>query len=105
VARLCGHWPQSVLQVAQLLTTEVVTNAVVHGAGAVAFRALCTEHLLRVEVGDTGAGVPKPVKPDSVRRRGGRGLLILAALAADWGVDARDGGKTVWFELRRPGGA
>lgn len=104
MADVCGGWPQSVLQVAQLLTTEIVTNAVIHGAGDVLFRALCTDHLLRVEVGDAGAGVPKPVEPDGVRRRGGRGLLILAALAADWGVEARDGGKTVWFELRRPGG-
>jgi anti-sigma regulatory factor (Ser/Thr protein kinase) len=93
------------LRVAQLLTTEVVTNAVVHGAGEVAFRARCTDHLLRVEVGDSGAGTPEPVEPDNPRRRGGRGLSILEALAADWGIEAWDGGKTVWFELRRPDGA
>jgi anti-sigma regulatory factor (Ser/Thr protein kinase) len=102
VATVCADWPAAVLQVAQLLTTEVVTNAVVHGTGAVLFRALCRGNLLRVEVGDAGPGLPRRVQPDGVRRTGGRGLLILAALAADWGVERWDGGKTVWFELRRP---
>jgi hypothetical protein len=29
----------------------------------------------------------------------GRGIMLIETLAADWGVELRDGGKTIWFEL------
>ena len=101
---VCNGWPPSVLRVAQLLTTEVVTNAVVHGTGDVAFRAVQTGNTLRVEVGDTSAALPAQVPVDGASRQGGRGLAILSALAEKWGVEPCEGGKTVWFELRRPAG-
>jgi anti-sigma regulatory factor (Ser/Thr protein kinase) len=103
VATVCEDWPPAQLQVAQLLTTEVVTNAVLHGSGDVALRLVCSRQLLRVEVGDTCAWVPTRVRRDDARREGGRGLVILAALAAAWGVELHDGGKTVWFEVRWSG--
>jgi serine/threonine-protein kinase RsbW len=103
VSEVCAGWPASQLRVAQLLTTEIVTNAVVHGSGEVVLRVAGGDHVLRVEVSDDGPGLPGPVSPTSPRQRGGRGLRILAAMATVWGVEPRDdgAGKTVWFELRR----
>jgi hypothetical protein len=61
--------------------------------------ALTTDGVLRVEVHGSGPGevrVPKP-RPDAEE---GRGLLLVAAVADDWGVRERDPGKVVWCEFR-----
>jgi hypothetical protein len=59
---------------------------------------LTVEHdVLRAEVRDGSAVNPLPREPDE---HGGRGVLILDALASRWGVFGHPGaGKTVWFEL------
>jgi anti-sigma regulatory factor (Ser/Thr protein kinase) len=103
VANACAGWPPSQLRIAHLLTTEVVTNAVVHGRGAVGLRILGDPHVLRVEVSDDGPDLPRLRPLVAPTQRGGRGLHIVTAMATDWGVQPRiDGsGKTVWFELRR----
>ena len=83
---------------AALLTSEVVTNAVVHGDGTVLVRARTGDGRLRVEVEDEGDGAP--VERQAARdAEGGRGLALVAALADDWGVERVPGGKYVWFEL------
>jgi anti-sigma regulatory factor (Ser/Thr protein kinase) len=83
---------------AALLTSEVVTNAVVHGDGTVLVRARTGDGRLRVEVQDDGDGAP--VLQDAARdAEGGRGLALVAALADAWGVEEVTGGKFVWFEL------
>lgn len=82
-----------------LMTSEVVTNAGLHGSGAISFGVECGELLLRVEVGDDDNGRPSvgDVDPEG---ESGRGMLIVDALASTWGViDTTSGGKTVWFEL------
>ncbi|MEV0781492.1 ATP-binding protein [Streptomyces sp. NPDC050423] len=60
--------------------------------------------LLRLEVNDAGAGRPEVRRPGELDK-GGRGLLLVAALAHRWGVDERRAGigKTVWAELLAPG--
>ena len=83
---------------AALLTSEVVTNAVLHGDGTVMVRAHTGGGRLRVEVQDDGEGVP--ALRDAARDdEGGRGLALVAALADDWGIEQVPGGKFVWFEL------
>ncbi len=47
---------------------------------------------------DFGGGSPEP-QPPSTTREGGRGLLIVSALAKAWGIDPAPGGKVVWAEL------
>jgi anti-sigma regulatory factor (Ser/Thr protein kinase) len=90
------------LQDLQLLVTELVTNAVRHGACAgggivVAFRV--DQRILRVDVRDHGLGFdPALVRHPSPGSLAGRGLTIVAALAHRWGVE-RAAGTTVWFEL------
>jgi len=88
----------SAIDVASLLTSELVTNAVVHGATSVGLSATLSNRRLRVEATDCS---PKP----PVARRAadgdtdGRGLAVVASLATDWGYEMRSTGKSVWFEL------
>lgn len=92
-------WDQDDLaEVATLLTSELVTNAVVHAHTAIRLAAELLPPELVVEVGDH-CEVPPVTKPVTTRRTGGRGLLLVAALAERWGTRPDPEGKTVWFAL------
>ncbi|GHJ36901.1 ATP-binding protein [Streptomyces sp. TS71-3] len=83
----------------RLCTSELATNAVLHGAPAgrlVLVRVLLHDALLRIDVQDSGDGTPNKQRvPDTADH--GRGLLLVSAIADDWGVAARQGpGKCVW---------
>ncbi|MFE9421657.1 ATP-binding protein [Kitasatospora sp. NPDC006697] len=85
---------------AELLASELVTNALLHtGAGAVLDAAPTGAGGLLVEVRDEGGGLPAPRSADA-DATSGRGLLLVEALADRWGVRLRADGKTAWFELR-----
>ncbi len=105
---------------AELLASELLTNALVHtdrdalltarlygctadGDGA-AGSALPVPVRLRVEVEDESDQWPKRRTPGE-QASSGRGLLLVEALADDWGVDPRGVGKRMWFELVAPAGA
>ena len=89
------------LRAARLLVSELVTNAVVHGRGAITLRATLDEDRLLVEVVDEGGGFERTIRQRDFTSVGGRGLAIVDAEASRWGVH---GGTThVWFELERPG--
>ncbi len=85
-----------------LVATELVTNAYDHGRGPAEVRMSCTERpcRVRIEVDDHCPEHPAIADP-AVDTPGGRGMQIVAKLAASWGV--RDhpggGGKTVWAEV------
>ncbi len=83
---------------AELMISEVVTNAVIHGRSAVIVEVVVRGARLRVEVTDDGEGLPR-VQPVDDAVASGRGLRIVGMLASDWGVAANTCGKTVWFEL------
>jgi serine phosphatase RsbU (regulator of sigma subunit)/anti-sigma regulatory factor (Ser/Thr protein kinase) len=95
---LAGH-PSDLVQDVELVVTELVTNALLHGHPPVRLR-LHTDHgRIRVEVEDSGRDVPVRVRsgPDSMT---GRGLGLVAALTRGWGVEAAESGaKMVWAEL------
>jgi anti-sigma regulatory factor (Ser/Thr protein kinase) len=99
VRQLLGTFPRDLVATAELLTSEVVTNALVHAANeAVLTVELDCDHL-RVEVLDADEKtdlVPRSVGSASEH---GRGLAIVDALASSWGVESRDAGKAVWFEI------
>ncbi|MFE4668792.1 SpoIIE family protein phosphatase [Streptomyces sp. NPDC056716] len=86
-----------------LMTSEVVTNALVHADSGVDIRMRVHGKHLRVEVRDSDPTppVPEPIvlsnQPGSEWEHG-RGLIIVDALAADWGTAPSGHGKTVWFE-------
>lgn len=80
------------------MTSEVVTNAVVHGSGRVTFRLDVGVTSVRVEVGDDDPQTPRVTAAD-LSQESGRGMVILDALAAAWGVCSAPPGKVVWFEV------
>ena len=90
----CEH----LLDDAALLVSELVTNAVLHARAPVDIRVRKGRYELRIEVYDEGAGVPLPIFTD-IDASAGRGLGLVQAIAACWGVDDTPSGKTVWFEL------
>jgi anti-sigma regulatory factor (Ser/Thr protein kinase) len=99
--RRCGL--TELVPTATLLTSEVVTNAVLHVGGTIALRVTCRPPGVRVEVADTSGQLPVAGDPPQAST-GGRGLQLVEALASDWGT-CRDGpGKIVWFELGVDGG-
>jgi CheY-like chemotaxis protein len=97
----CRRWGcEDILEDAQLVVSELVTNALLHGRGlcelAIAFRS----GWLRVEVRDRGTGGPE-VQAANERSEHGRGLLLVSAMTDAWGVEPLPaGGKVVWAELR-----
>ena len=61
-----------------------------------------TDATLRIDVIDAGTGTPEP-QPADLTAEHGRGLRMVAAVAAAWGMEALpDDGKLVWAELKRP---
>lgn len=98
-AAACGRLGyEQASDVAQLLVSEVATNALVHGAGEVRVRVASTGTGLRFEVADGSSAMPwrRDAGPDA---ESGRGLGLVAALATDWGAFATGEGKVVWFEV------
>jgi anti-sigma regulatory factor (Ser/Thr protein kinase) len=102
VRSACEGWPASSVDVARLLASELVTNAVNHGHGDVGLRITRNDDLLRVEVSDANPELVNLAHPPSDQQPSGRGLRIIDALAASWGrhLDDGSGRKTVWFELQ-----
>lgn len=84
---------------AELLASELVTNALVHTErGAVFDAVLTSEQRLRIEVQDGASRLPGR-RTQTEYATNGRGLLLVEALADDWGVQLRGDGKVTWFEL------
>jgi len=86
------------LDVAQLLTSELVTNAVLHARTTVELFVAVSGNRLRVRVTDRGAGSPEVLDAPSTAESG-RGLMLVDALASRWGVDRDQQCKAVWFEV------
>ncbi|MFJ4849798.1 SpoIIE family protein phosphatase [Streptomyces sp. NPDC088733] len=91
---------------AVVLTSELVTNAVVHAGTAADVQCLRYESAVRIEVADRYPerelplhDAKKQIHPD---HEGGRGLLLCSALAARWGVEYTPANKHVWFHLDLP---
>ncbi len=101
IAESCRGLGRDTAATAQLLATELFTNALHHGSGDITMMVTRTPGELRVDVADNGAEQPR-VKTVTLNDVRGRGMMILEALAVRWGVDTHDGGrgKTVWFVLR-----
>jgi len=93
----CGE----LFDVVGLLTSELVTNAILHAQSEIELSVSMTPDVIRIDVADHSADLPNP-RVAAEEDTSGRGLGLVEALATSWGVDERPGGKSVWFELPRP---
>jgi anti-sigma regulatory factor (Ser/Thr protein kinase) len=87
------------LDVAVLLTSELVTNAIRHEAGetiTLTITRVCGQ--LRVDVHDTSRTMPVIVDAPA-DAEAGRGMMLVASLSTDWGVHRTRSGKAVYFTL------
>ncbi|MCX4550428.1 ATP-binding protein [Streptomyces sp. NBC_01387] len=105
---LAGWGLSYLTDAAVLILSELLTNAgrhaVVSPGREIETRFLVGGGVLRIEVHDASSVPPRMPVPD-LEAPGGRGLLLVAALADDWGFGARLGpGKVVWAELALGGG-
>ncbi|MEU7707956.1 SpoIIE family protein phosphatase [Streptomyces nodosus] len=92
---------------AVVLTSELVTNAVVHAGTAAEVLCLRSDDGVRIEVADRYPERELPLQSAAVSmggpdREGGRGLQLCAALAGHWGVEYTPTHKRVWFQLDLP---
>ncbi|MFI6346273.1 SpoIIE family protein phosphatase [Streptomyces sp. NPDC050560] len=99
----CGD----IIDDAVVLTSELVTNAVVHAGTTAEVLCLLSADGVRVEVSDRYPEREIPVQQVQVSmgnpdREGGRGLQLCAAIAARWGVEYTPTHKRVWFQLPLP---
>ncbi|HWC35383.1 MAG TPA: SpoIIE family protein phosphatase [Mycobacteriales bacterium] len=90
--------PEHLVEDAEQVVSELVTNAILHGGEPVTVRILRGENALRLEVEDGGRTLPVMGRPTADATTG-RGLSLVAALASGWGVEESQGGKVVWAEL------
>lgn len=106
VIDVLGEWHLEALEeVAALLVSEVVTNAVLHAGTDVTVAVRRSPESVRVEVADGSIQVASRRHYDNAATTG-RGLALVEALSDEWGVEVGPGGKAVWFDLRvdGPGG-
>jgi anti-sigma regulatory factor (Ser/Thr protein kinase) len=83
---------------AEMIVTELVTNAVLHGPGGPVDLAIdCGGSGVRGRVADQGPGIMRRRERAPRRDEGGRGLLLVAALSDGWGTT--EGVSRVWFEV------
>jgi len=100
VRERCAAWGiASVSEDAQLVVTELVSNAVEHAGTPLDVIVTLSDDTLHVAVHD---GDPTPPRPQPVGqgRSRGRGLRLIEAVAASWGSVLADTGKVVWATLR-----
>jgi anti-sigma regulatory factor (Ser/Thr protein kinase) len=95
------HVEEDLLVDAELLVSELVTNAIRHGRGEISLCARVDEDRLLVEVIDEGSGFEHELRRREFEQVGGWGLDIVDDVSSRWGV--HEGTTHVWFELERPG--
>jgi anti-sigma regulatory factor (Ser/Thr protein kinase) len=81
-----------------LMVDELVTNAVIHGREPVRLRLSISGARVRGEVTDADPRSPEPGRPGP-DAEAGRGLLLVTALADEFGVMLGGCGKIAWFTL------
>lgn len=86
------------VDIATLLVSELVTNAVLHARTAMVVTVTAADGSVRVGVQDGSAALPALRQYDRTAPTG-RGLQMLERLASRWGVETDETSKTVWFEL------
>lgn len=104
VADACRAYERDLTETATLLASELITNALRHGAGEITVLVTPLAGAVRVDVADESP-VPPRARNARWEDEGGRGLLIVERLAASWGMESlpQGRGKSIWFTLRSGG--
>jgi PAS domain S-box-containing protein len=107
VAEVLTMWQmEEVIDTATLLVSELVTNAVRHARSDVKVTVALEGDRLRTGIWDENVepipspAVPTPGQTIEDLAEGGRGLLLVQAMADNWGSETTADGKCVWFELQ-----
>ncbi|WEP00876.1 SpoIIE family protein phosphatase (plasmid) [Streptomyces sp. FXJ1.172] len=108
--RLCDWGLADLSDDLVLITSELVTNALVHAGSDVDLRLRAFGDRVRLEVRDSDSAPPVPTAysltdEGSATAEHGRGLFLVDALAQTWNTAASGRGKSVWLELAVPGAA
>jgi anti-sigma regulatory factor (Ser/Thr protein kinase)/anti-anti-sigma regulatory factor len=100
VDEMCIRWHlgSELRDRAQLVVTELVTNAVEHAGSGIELIVTVRRHVLRIEVCDDNDVLPHPQHspPDTP---GGDGLRLVTRLASHWGSKPTSRGKLIWADL------
>jgi anti-sigma regulatory factor (Ser/Thr protein kinase) len=110
ILELLDRWELTALEdLATLLASELVTNALVHVGGALRLTVAVADGVLEIGVTDHGQYSSDAFRPkverlstvgaDGFTAKDGRGLLLVDSLASEWGVVSLADGKQVWFRL------
>lgn len=103
VREACADWRTTAAQdVAALVATELVTNAVQHARTSCRLTVTLDLSGLRIGVRDYRPGDPPRPRPVDATVGGGRGLHLVAMMANRWGVHQHPDGKTVWALVHSP---
>lgn len=99
-AACCGQHDSHIVEEAQLLVSELVTNAVRYGAPPIELQVRCAGgDRLEVRVRDSEPTIPTPGEPGPDAEHG-RGLMLVDLVSDAWGHDDDPDGKEIWFSLR-----
>jgi len=94
--------PSDLVQDAQLLVSELVTNAIRYGRPSIVVRLRSDPPALGIAVEDRGEQLPQlPADVPDPHAPTGRGMLLVDAIAQTWGIAPSQDppGKAVWFDL------
>jgi len=99
VREVLGPVDEDLRDTVLLLSSELVTNAILHAHTPVQLGMVVDHAYVLVCVADRMPGVTLEAGDHSRDRPGGRGLALVADLSAQWGTVPVTGGKTVWFTV------
>lgn len=98
VRRRLETWRPDMVDVVELLVSELVTNALRYGRGPIGLRLLRGTATVVCEVSDELDAAPR-LRTVRQGDEGGRGLYLVDQLSANWGTRTTAHGKVVWFEV------
>jgi anti-sigma regulatory factor (Ser/Thr protein kinase) len=98
---LAASCPQEAIDIASLLVTELVTNAVLHARTAIVLVVDVAPGRVLLRVGD-GSNAKPVLRHHGTDANTGRGIALVDELASSWGVDQASRGKEVWCAIDFP---
>jgi anti-sigma regulatory factor (Ser/Thr protein kinase) len=102
VASMLDGWDPDTVYAAKLITSELVTNAILHGREPIDLRVECRGDTVRVEVHDAGGGGLPQRRPESRDATTGRGVALVESISTRWDTgQGPDGSTRIWAELER----